>query len=125
MPDSAGSDFFDYSGIRCPQQSGGESDGSGGKWMDSETNMGQNMGFVFNSRWFDLAVTLICTGLGVAGLVSGHEGLTAFSVPAAIGLFRQAVPLLTFVYVLTIGLAMVMTYMHLDSLAYVMDKIMA
>ena len=51
--------------------------------MDSETNMGKNMGFVFNSRLFDLTVTCISAVIGALGVLSHHDGLVAFCVPAA------------------------------------------
>jgi len=88
--------------------------------MDSETNMGKNMGFVFNSRLFDLSVTCISAVIGALGVLSHHDGLVAFCVPAAIGLFRQAYPLLTFVYVMSVGIAVVLSVIYIDQMPRVM-----
>ncbi|TLS77973.1 hypothetical protein FE236_02465 [Mariprofundus erugo] len=90
--------------------------------MNSETNMGKNIGFVFNSRCCDFCITTVCVALGGLGALTGHEGLVAFCVPAAIGLMRQAFPLLTFVYVVTIALSLGLTFIHLEELPRVLEK---
>ena len=62
----------------------------------------QNMGFIYNSRWLDAALTLTCTALAVLGIATHDDVMVVFAVPAGIGLFRQCVPLLTFPFVVSI-----------------------
>jgi len=68
----------------------------------------KNMGFIFNSRWLDAALTLACMALTTLGIWMNDDMIVAFAVPAGIGLFRQFVPLLTFPYVLTIFFATIL-----------------
>ncbi|RMG92615.1 MAG: hypothetical protein D6703_01440 [Zetaproteobacteria bacterium] len=64
----------------------------------------KNLGFIFNSRLLDSLLTLACLTLAVLGFAVDHEILIGFAVPGAIGLFRQFVPLLTFPFVVSVGL---------------------
>ena len=68
----------------------------------------KNMGFIFNSRWLDAALTLSCIGLTTLGFLIHDDLMVAFAVPAVIGVFRQVLPLLTFPYVVTIFFASVL-----------------
>jgi len=68
----------------------------------------KNMGFIFDSRWMDSALTLTCIGLTALSIFMNDDMMVAFAVPAGIGLFRQFVPLLTFPYVITIFFATVL-----------------
>lgn len=69
----------------------------------------KNMGFIFNSRWLDASVTLLCSVLAAIGFALHDDLIVAYAVPAAIGLFRQFVALLTFPYVVSIGIATLLT----------------
>lgn len=72
------------------------------------TNMSsteKNMGFIFNSRLLDALMTLACIALAALGFYMNDDMIVAYAVPAGIGLFRQFVALLTFPYVVSIGIA--------------------
>lgn len=65
-------------------------------------SVAKNMGFIYNSRLLDLLLTTACIMLAAMGAMIDGDHMVAFAVPAAIGLFRQVVPLLTFPYVVSI-----------------------
>lgn len=69
----------------------------------------KNMGFIFNSRLLDALMTLSCTALAALGIYMHDDMMVAFAIPAGIGLFRQFVALLTFPYVVSIGIATLLT----------------
>jgi len=69
----------------------------------------KNMGFIFDSRTLDIALTLSCIALAGLAIYMDDDMMIAFAVPAGIGLFRQVVPLLTFPYVITIFFATALT----------------
>jgi len=62
----------------------------------------KNMGFIFNSRVLDAALTMACVCFAALGIMMADDMMVAFAVPAGIGLFRQFAPLLTFPYVVSI-----------------------
>jgi len=65
----------------------------------------KNMGFIFNSRWLDASLTLLCIVLAAIGFALHDDLVVAYAIPAAIGLFRQFAALLTFPYVVSVGIA--------------------
>ena len=67
-----------------------------------------NMGFLFNSRHIDFAITLACLMIGALGISQDDDLLISFIVPAGIGIFRQFAPLLTVPYVFSIGISVFM-----------------
>jgi len=62
----------------------------------------KNLGFIFNNRWLDAALTFACLALTGLGIMMNDDVMVVFSVPAGMGLFRQCVPLLTFPFVVSI-----------------------
>jgi len=71
-------------------------------------SVGKNMGFLCNNRWLDLGITLACAGISAYAIKGDIDELIAFAVPAGIGLFRQFAPLLSFPYVVSIGIAIIL-----------------
>jgi len=79
----------------------------------------KNMGFIYNSRFLDLLLTLACIVLAGLGIMMNDDNMVGFAVPAGIGLFRQFAPLLTFPYVVSIffsGILMVSSSGVFDAL---------
>lgn len=77
----------------------------------------KNMGFIFNSRLLDGLMTLACVALAALGFYMSDDMMVAYAIPAGIGLFRQAVALLTFPYVVSIGIATLLTTVSLPIFA--------
>jgi hypothetical protein len=77
----------------------------------------KNMGFIFNSRLLDALLTLACVALAALGFYMSDDMMIAYAIPAAIGLFRQVVALLTFPYVVSIGIATILTTISLPLFA--------
>lgn len=71
-------------------------------------SVGKNMGFICRSRWLDLAITAACVGIAAFAIRGDIDELIAFAIPAGIGVFRQFVPLLSFPYVVSIGIAVIL-----------------
>lgn len=81
---------------------------------EAMSSVEKNLGFIYNSRLLDLMLTLACAAIAGLGFMINDDKMVAFAVPAGIGLFRQAMPLLTFPYVLTIFFATVVTASSLE-----------
>jgi len=73
----------------------------------------KNLGFVYNSRLLDALITLACIALAILGFYMHDDLIIAFAIPAVIGVFRQFVALLTFPFVISIGIATLLTIVSL------------
>lgn len=82
--------------------------------------IGKNLGFLCKNRWLDLAVTGACVAVTAQAIVAGIDELMAYAVPAGIGIIRQFMPLLTFPFVASIGIALLMTLSWADWLPFTM-----
>lgn len=73
------------------------------------SNVEKNIGFIYNSRLLDAGLTLFCIVMAAIGFYLHDDLIIAYAIPAAIGLFRQFVALLTFPYVVSVGIATLLT----------------
>jgi len=71
-------------------------------------SVGRNMGFLWNNRWFDLSITLVCTGIAAYAIKGDIDELIPFAIPAGLGIFRQFAPLLSFPFVVSLGIAAIL-----------------
>jgi len=72
------------------------------------------MGFLFNSRWVDLAFTFAALVISVFAILDNDDLLIAFCIPAGIGIFRQFMAYMTVPYVLSYGIAVLLLGVWLD-----------
>ncbi|MDQ6966840.1 MAG: hypothetical protein Q9M23_07960 [Mariprofundaceae bacterium] len=71
-------------------------------------SVGKNMGFLCKNRWLDLATTAVCLAITTYAIRSDTDELIAFAIPAGLGVFRQFAPLLSFPFVVSIGIAVIL-----------------
>ncbi len=73
-----------------------------------------NIGFIFDSRWADLAFTLAAILIAAFGVLAHDDLLVAFCIPAVIGIFRQFLAYMTVPFVLSYGIAVLLGLIWLD-----------
>jgi len=72
-------------------------------------SVGKNMGFLCKNRWLDLGITVSCVAITAYSIMTDTEELIAFAIPAGLGIFRQFAPLLSFPFVVSLGIAAILT----------------
>ncbi|MDQ6972023.1 MAG: hypothetical protein Q9M30_05180 [Mariprofundaceae bacterium] len=72
-------------------------------------SVGKNMGFLCKNRYLDLGITVGCVAITAYSIMTDTEELIAFAIPAGLGIFRQFAPLLSFPFVVSLGIATILT----------------